>query len=138
MESFIERFSKSIKSKWEKVAFISASRIPEFEEMDIVRLIVHYEPAWFVTIFLPASDVVIVSYGNVGSAGELPHIILNYDHIGSKKYFRTYPTKYLLITDSGKDDRYLTEYYNKDRLRTATAEVTVEDLIHHLDLELAK
>jgi len=138
MEIFINRIAKLIKSKWENVAFISSDRIPEFDEMDIVRLIVHYDPAWFVTIFLPTSDVVIISYGKVDSANELPHIILNYDHISSKKYFKTYPTKYLLITDSDNNDKYVTEYYNKDRVKLATAEVTVEDLVYHLGLELAK
>ena len=138
MEAFIDGLSKSIRKRWENVAFISSTRIPEFDEIDVVKLIVHYDPAWFVTIFLPASDVVIISYGRVGSANELPHLILNYDHITSKKYFKTYPTKYLLVTDSETGDKYVTEYYNKDRVKLATTETTIEDLVYHIGLELAK
>ncbi|MCF2447144.1 hypothetical protein L0657_24530 [Dyadobacter sp. CY345] len=138
MELFIDRIGQLIKSKWENVAFISSNRIPDSDEMDLVKLIVHYDPAWFVTIFLPTSDLVIISYGKVDSAAELPHVILNYDHITSKKYFKTYPTKYLIVTDSGNDNKYLTEYYDKDKLKLATAEVSIEDLVYHISLELAK
>ena len=138
MDIFIDKIVSLIKVKWNDVAFISSARVPEFEEMDIARLIVHYDPAWFVTIFSPTSEIVIISYGKVSSPAELPHIKLNNDHISSKKYFLTYPTQYLLVTMSDTQGKYVTEYYNKNKIKLATAEVLPEDLIYHISLELAK
>jgi hypothetical protein len=137
MENLIAAIHDSILDRWSDSRSIPVSQLPDFQGAKVSKLIVHYSPAWFVALLHPTEDMVIVTYSKVEAPADLPHILLNEDHITTKQYFAKYPAKYLFVQESAEPGFYLTEFYNKDGVLFNTRNCSIGEFMYHIENEFS-
>jgi hypothetical protein len=136
MEKLITDIQALILEKWGSAKPILASEIPDYEETNLSKLIINYNPPWFVALLRSAEDLVILMYAKVDNAGELPHLLLNYDHTSVQEYFVRYPSKYLLIAKSHEPGFYKTEFYDHNGTLFNVRNCSTLEFIYHIESEI--
>ncbi|TDE14849.1 hypothetical protein [Dyadobacter psychrotolerans] len=135
MNKLITDLNSAILDKWDNSKSIPVSDLPDFEKANLSKLIINYGPPWFVALLNPVEEIVIVTYAKVDKPADLPHLLLNYDHISTKEYFVKYPSKYLLIQKSDRVGLYKTEFYDHKRNLIKVENCTAEEFLVYIENE---
>jgi len=137
MENVILTVYDLILKKWNDAKSIPVESLPDYQDTRLTRLIVNYDPAWFVALLDPSEQIVIIAYSKVNSANELPHLLLNYDHLTTSEYLKKYPSKYLLIEPSDQHGIYKTEFYDTNGNLFDARSCSVYDFLESIEMEFA-
>ena len=136
MDTLITNIHNIILNKWTASKSIPVSELPDHDEMDISKLIVHYNPAWFIALINPDNEIVVVTYAKVQTPADLPHLLLNYDHISTQAYFTKYLSKYLLIQESLLPDLYKTEFYDDKGNLIDARDCSINEFVAYIENEI--
>ena len=136
MDKLITDIHNIILEKWNASKSIPLSDIPDHDEVDLSKLIVHYSPAWFIALINPGEDILVVNYARVHKSADLPHLLLNYDHISTKDYFTRYLSKYMLIQQSVIPGVYRTEFFDHNGNLLNVRDCSINEFVSHIENEM--